>query len=581
MKSIYVEHVHANVIALCLLMSFSLLLTTSHIQAQDKFDYGGAQIPIGDAKVGKSNSNLPSSSSATSTQPSSNQITVPTNSMPAEPKSSGKTSKNKNYKNNVTYQPEQKSNYIEEHKWIQNPSSGNYHVGLNKIPAFSDDLYEVRLANIPSLVRLEYNPLVRKFIDMYVMQRRDQVKRMLSKMDMYFPVFEAALDRHDLPTDLKYLPVILSALIPHAKSKSGAAGLWQLPYGTANLYGLEANSYIDERYDPYLSTEVAVMHIENLYKKYRDWHLVIAAYNCGEGTVNKAIRQAGGTNDYWVASQYLPMQARAYVPLFIAAAYVMNYYPEHNLHKYEPPYSFYATDTISVKNTLNLKEVAAYLGMTLEELQFLNPAIKRNILPRSSQGVPLTLPVSKIDLCTMYLGNINSKNREIVINKAEELEKVNLPEDNPWNFKMTDYDVTYVPIKVVTDDLKILDYYVEGTETIDAIANKFDCTVEDIMHWNDLQLRGVYTTQHLYIVIPESHEELYHNITVRKITLEEAESKKERKSYDMTYTVQTGDNLYSIARQFSGISAENIRDYNNLSNNDLDVGMKLKIPVKE
>ncbi|MGB1207322.1 MAG: transglycosylase SLT domain-containing protein [Chitinophagales bacterium] len=537
------------------------------------------------------------------------------------------------------YQTINPPNIIKKHKLIAPAISGAYPFDVEKIPAFDPETVEARLKGIPSFIRLDYNELVGKFVEMYVIHRRDQVTRMLARTDLYFPVFEAALDRYELPMELKYLPIIESALIPHAKASSGATGLWQLTYGTAKLYGLEANSFIDERRDPTLSTEAAVKHLHNLYKKYRDWYLVIAAYNCGEGTVNKAIRHSGGKTDYWEIAQFLPAQDRSYVPLFIAATYVMNYYPEHNLYKYDASYSLYATDTVRVKHTLDLKQLAGYLSMPIEELQFLNPAIKRNIIPRSRRGYPFNLPLSKISLFEMYIGNIEAKNREIIIDKNK-IADTDLPSDNIWNYEMNEFDIEYMPIKVINDETVALEYTVRAGDDLSKIAKMYDCETKELKRWNGLRNNRIDVGEILVVKVPEAHRKAFENIEARNLAepeeiekeieelIDDAKRNSENTSKEKTkvdnnakakiktpkepiisdgdhsginynkdipvveteplnverqehilHIVKKGENLYNIALKY-GSTPEELRYINDLESNYLKVGMQLVIPKK-
>lgn len=217
-------------------------------------------------------------------------------------------------------------------------------------PLFSDSVYIDRLSRMPTVMEMPYNEIVRKFIDMYAGRLRNQVSFMLSACNFYMPIFEEALDAYNLPLELKYLPIIESALNPSAVSRAGAGGLWQFMIGTGKMYGLESNSLVDDRRDPIKATWAAARYLKDLYDIYHDWNLVIAAYNCGPGTINKAIRRSGGETDYWSIYNYLPKETRGYVPAFIAANYVMTYYCDHNICPMETniPES---TDTIQVNKT--------------------------------------------------------------------------------------------------------------------------------------------------------------------------------------------------------------------------------------
>ena len=299
--------------------------------------------------------------------------------------------------------------------------------------------------------------------------------------------------------------------------------MWQLPYGTANLYGLESNDYIDERRDPALSSEVAAKHLKNLWNKYRNWHLVIAAFCGGEGTVNKAIRRSGGKKNYWEIADYLPEEAQAYVPLFIAAVYTMTYHPDHNIHQYNAPYNFYLTDTTYVKRGFDIGSVARFIDMKLEELQFLNPAIKRDTIPPSKRGYPLVLPISKIGWAQSYERNLNSVNEEIILDRSK---KVSLPKDNAWGKTSNEYGVTpsYSSTNVSRKPKQssssgkyvALKYALQPGDILGTIAQKFDCTIADLRQWNDIQDESrMKIGQELLIMVPKEHEKLYKNIIVK------------------------------------------------------------------
>ena len=258
-------------------------------------------------------------------------------------------------------------------------------------PFFPDPIYMDRLSRIPTIMEMPYNEIVRKFIDMYTERLRGSVSYMLGAANFYIPIFEQALDLYNLPYELKYLPIIESALNPKAVSHAGAAGLWQFMLGTGKLYGLEANSLIDERRDPIKSTYAAARYLNDLYNIYKDWNLVIAAYNCGPGNVNKAIHRANGATDYWSIYNYLPKETRGYVPAFIAANYLMNYYCDHNICPMETQLPI-VTDTLHISKDLHFQQIADLCNIDLESLHALNPQYKTEVIPGNSMECILRLP---------------------------------------------------------------------------------------------------------------------------------------------------------------------------------------------
>ena len=287
-------------------------------------------------------------------------------------------------------------------------------------PLFSDSVYIDRLSRIPAVMEMPYNEIVRKFIDMYTGRLRNNVSFMLSACNFYMPIFEEALDAYGLPLELRYLPIIESALNPSARSRVGASGLWQFMLATGKMYGLESNSLIDERCDPIKATWAAARYLKDLYAIYQDWNLVIAAYNCGPGTINKAIRRAGGKTDYWEIYNFLPKETRGYVPAFIAANYVMTYYCKHNICPMETNIPD-ATDTIQVTKNLHFEQLADICGVSMEEVKSLNPQYKKNIIPGDSKTQTLRLPMNYISTFidsqdTIYAHRANElfKNRRTV-----------------------------------------------------------------------------------------------------------------------------------------------------------------------
>ena len=266
----------------------------------------------------------------------------------------------------------------------------------NVNPTYDEEVYRDRLARIPAVMEMSHNEVVQHFIDRYSNNLRRRVSYMLGAGNFYVPIFEEALDYYGLPLELKYLPVIESALDPTAVSPVGAAGLWQFMLTTAKRYNLEINSVVDERCDPIKSSYAAAHFLSDLYKIYGDWNLVIAAYNCGPGNVNKAIRRAGGLQDYWAIYPYLPKETRGYVPAFIAANYIMNYYCDHNICPLKTSLPE-KTDTVMVDRDVHFEQIAHVLGMDVDELRDLNPQYRRDIVNGNSGLASLRLPEAMIN----------------------------------------------------------------------------------------------------------------------------------------------------------------------------------------
>jgi len=297
-------------------------------------------------------------------------------------------------------------------------------------PTFSDSVYIDRLSRIPSIMELTYNEVVKKFIELYSGKLRKQVSYMLGASNFYMPIFEQALDAYNLPQELKYLPIIESALNPKATSVVGAAGLWQFMLGTGKIYGLESNSLVDERRDPIKSTWAAAKYLKDLYAIYKDWNLVIAAYNCGATNINKAIRRANGARDYWAIYNYLPQETRGYVPAFIAANYVMTYYCDHNICPMEADLAD-NTDTVLVNKNLHFGQIAEVCGVNINQLRSLNPQYKVDVIPGNTETCTLRLPRnyintfidSKDSVYNYHTDEFFSNRATVEVPQKEEVEK--------------------------------------------------------------------------------------------------------------------------------------------------------------
>ena len=288
-------------------------------------------------------------------------------------------------------------------------------------PVYSKEVYKERLARIPSVIELPYNDVVQKFIDRYSGRLRRSVSIMLGAQNFYMPTFEEALESYGLPLELKYLPVIESALNPNAVSHVGATGLWQFMLTTGKQYGLEINSLVDERRDPVRASYAAAHYLRDLYKIFGDWNLVIAAYNCGPDNINKAIHRSNGATDYWQIYPYLPKETRGYVPAFIAANYIMNYYCDHNICPMQANLPG-KTDTVVVSRDVHFEQVAQVLGMEIDQIKQLNPQYRRNIVNGSTRPMALRLPATLVGKFIDNEDSIYAYRPDVLLAKRTEVE---------------------------------------------------------------------------------------------------------------------------------------------------------------
>jgi membrane-bound lytic murein transglycosylase D len=350
-------------------------------------------------------------------------------------------------------------------------------------PYVSDSVMMKRLASLPTIIQMPYNNIIRQFIDKYASDRRKQVAVMLGIGDYYFPLFEQTLEKYQMPNELKYLAVVESALNPNAVSRVGATGLWQFMFGTGRMYGMEINSLIDERRDPIKATDSAVRYLRDLYNIFGDWHLAIAAYNCGPGNVNKAIRRSGGKKSYWDIYYYLPRETRGYVPLFIAANYVMTYYKEHRICPVQTEYPLH-TDTLLLSNRMHFDQISAVVGVSKQDLRMLNPQYRREIIPGTTDK-PMTICLPANYTLT-FIDNQDS----IPNYKAEELLGTLLTVEPVAIEKANTSSKAHKASKV---------HKVRRGETLSAIAHKYHTTVNAIKRKNGLRKSFISTGMHLKI----------------------------------------------------------------------------------
>lgn len=309
--------------------------------------------------------------------------------------------------------------YLYNSKTYLRPDSSCDFPDIN--PQYTKEEIMARLKMLPTVIEMPYNDAVQKMIDRYSGHLRHSVSFMLGAQNFYMPIFEEALESYRLPLELKYLPVIESALNPRAVSRVGATGLWQFMISTAKHYGLKVNSLVDERRDPLKSSYAAAQYLSDLYKIFGDWNLVIAAYNCGPDKLNRAIHRSGGSRDYWQIYPYLPAETRGYVPAFIAANYIMNYYCDHNIC---PMLSTLPvkTDTVMLSRDVHFEQVAGVLGISVDQLRDLNPQYRRNVVNGNNSPMPIRLPVADISRFIDNEDSIYAYNADELLTKRDEVD---------------------------------------------------------------------------------------------------------------------------------------------------------------
>jgi membrane-bound lytic murein transglycosylase D len=439
-------------------------------------------------------------------------------------------------------------------------------------PQIPDSFYINRLRKIPSFIELTYNDIVKSYIQVYTVKKRDRLEIMLGLKEYYFPIFEQILDAYQLPEELKYLAVIESALNPRAVSRVGATGMWQFMYATGKMYNLNVNTYIDERRDPIAATHAAARFLKDLYRIYDDWILVIAAYNCGPGNVNKAIRRSGGKKNYWDIYYHLPRETRGYVPAFIAATYAINYYKDHNLSpKFIDVPS--VSDTVMINRNVHLQQIASVLNMPIQQLKDYNPQYKIDIIPGQWGSYPLRLPAS-------YATRFIEMEDSIYNYKDASINMAQLRLGNPTNSKGS--YATFTP----SGNKQRITYVVRSGDNLGAIAARYRVSVNDLREWNNISRSMIRSGQRLIIYTSRSgksatvNEEpkLTASVSTRAAENSIVAASSEEPENFIVYKVKSGDTLWDIANQYPGVSDRDLMKWNNISSsNKLFVGQKIKI----
>ncbi|MDD5506965.1 MAG: LysM peptidoglycan-binding domain-containing protein [Bacteroidales bacterium] len=489
-------------------------------------------------------------------------------------------------------------------------------------PEFPDTVYRdrIRFLDKTTPIELTYNEDVKRWILLYATQKRQLTSRVLGLAQVYFPLFEECLDRYDLPLELKYLAIVESALNPTARSRVGANGLWQFMLNTGKLYGLKVTSYVDDRFDPYKSTDAACRHMRDLFDIYEDWLLALAAYNSGSGNVNKAIRRSGNIKNYWAIQPFLPRETQGYVPAFISVCYIMNYSQEHLLYPIDPGILYNEIDTVVVNNFLTFDQLNEMLGVPMEDLTFLNPSYKLGVIPsvnnepfvlrlpkefigpfianeqalyqfKTQKGIEreqLMTEVSKVKETRYHtvrrgenLGLIASKynvrltdlkkwnhikgstiypGQRLIVYQSSGLSHVTSPVSSPASSSPPSEDPP--PQDQTTTHI------VKSGESLASIASKYGCTVDQLKSWNNLTSNMIYPRQKLTL-----------SSSVSRGDTRDQVSQGETFVY---HIVQSGQTLWDIANLYPGATVEKIKTWNQITNaKTIQPGQKLKIAVKE
>lgn len=443
-----------------------------------------------------------------------------------------------------------------------------------------DSLYIQRLMDSELVVDLTYNNTVKNYIKMYTERKRELVEVMLGLTTYYFPILEETLDKYNMPLELKYVPVIESALNPVARSRANAMGMWQFMYGTGKEMKLEITSFVDERRDPVKASDAAARYLQKLYNTYGDWHLAIAAYNCGPGNVNKAIRRSGGKRNYWEIYYRLPRETRGYVPAFIAAMYTMEYYKEHNLEPRFPEFPI-MVDTIMVNDYLHFAQIATTLEMDIEQVRALNPMYRIDVIPaKKNKAYPLVLPEEKV---------MDFIDNDTLV-YAYEREKY-FP-NNTLKQPTSSSGGYYTPVNI-KGKAKVL-YTVKTGDNVGFISSWFRVRASDLRYWNNIRRDMIRVGQKLAVYVPESQKTKYQKVTTLTFAQKQASIGKTSNSAPVQkqgnqtlsndfiyYTVRKGDTIWEIAQKYAGISSDEIMKLNNLTNDrGLYIGQKIKIKKK-
>jgi len=447
------------------------------------------------------------------------------------------------------------------------------------IPNEPNEVIADRLSCIEATIPLAFNNYVRSFIDYFTIRNRKYTRTVLARQNVYFPLFEKYLAKYNMPQDLKYLSIVESSLYPKAVSHAGAVGLWQFMPGTGKDYGLSQNQYFDERMDPEKSTEAAMKFLGRLYKMYDDWELALAAYNCGPGNVNKAIRKAGGgKKTFWEIFPYLPKETRGYIPSMTAVIYAMKYAPDHNIFSDS---ILYATevDTMLISQSLDLEKLAAELHMESKALLALNPEIKKTVLPAHIRKYPLRIPAQQMALV--------SKDRSCILLASAPVSAPAIDTNSEKapvllaSTKIQKEVPASAPAAPPASAPETKTYLVQRGDNLIQIAAKYHVTVAQLKEWNNLSGSSIKSNQKL-VVYQQGEEAATALLAINTAAPEKATVATSRKAATerpikdaSIYHVQPGDTLWTISQRYKGMTVEQLKKLNKLKSNEIKPGQKL------
>lgn len=432
------------------------------------------------------------------------------------------------------------------------------------IPEVNEEEVIPRLGAIENRIKLNYNRKVLSFIDFFVVRNRAYSKMVLGRKDMYFPIFEAALERHGLPKELKYLAIVESGLKNTAKSGVGAMGLWQFMGPTGKMYHLNYDANVDDRMDPYKSTEAACLYLKWLFKYFGDWELALSAYNCGPGYVRNAIKKAGGVNSFWAIYNYLPQETRSYVPQFVAIAYMVNYAHEHNLYPENKEY-IWENEIITISDKINVKTFCIEAGLCYDDIKKLNPSIKSGILHGHEKTYQLRIPKDQHDIVKQNLNSIiaSAKLPTFVPQSILKPSNDSLKSDSSTASNIINNDDDKE--KVETKKVKLFHTASKG-QKVSQIARIYGMSVKELCKLNGIKENTPIKKGKKLIVLKEVNSNSNNTAIV-----------KTKIKAPKVHYVQAGDTLWTISKKYGGLPISRLKKMNKLKGTNLKLGQKIII----